>query len=128
MLHAYVPFLKCMFCMLNKLIFKNNYREETCCKTAETSSKDVRKNSFTENEAHLDDEISWEMKRASLELRQIMGDFKPKVLFPIYRKDLPSNYIAYYELKIEQSQRQSYAVISAGMLLEWGPDNVIICV
>lgn len=114
--------------LINKLIFLYNYREEACCKTAAASKDPVQKNSFTELEGHLDDDVSWEMKRASLELRQIMGDFRPKVLFPIYRKDLPSNYIAYYELKIEQSQRQSYAVISAGMFIIVGVRtyNVII--
>lgn len=86
---------------------------EECCKTS-ADSKDVQKISFTEKEGSLEVHVSWEMKRAFLELRQIMGDFKPKVLFPVYRKDLPSSYIAYYELKLEQSGRQSYAIVSAG--------------
>ena len=59
-------------------------------------------------------DISWEMKRAFLELRQIMGDFKPKMLFPVYRKDLPYDYIAYYEVKLQHKDGISYAVISAG--------------
>lgn len=87
-------------------------RDVACCEI-KPASEDVKQTSFEKNK-NRELDISWEMKQAFSELRQSLGDFKPKVLFPVYRKDLLPHYIAYYEVKLEHAQGQSYAVISAG--------------
>ena len=41
-------------------------------------------------------------------------------LRPVYRKDLPQKYIAYWEVKLSEANKEKYMIISAGIFIRQG--------
>lgn len=60
------------------------------------------------------EEVSWETREELFQLSDTIGNQDNILgLTPIYRKDLPSNYIAYWELKLHGKKGDKYVIISA---------------
>lgn len=60
-------------------------------------------------------DLSWETREKLFQLTDSVGsEDKILGLTPIYRKDLPKNYIAYWEIKILGKRGENYVIISAG--------------
>ena len=59
--------------------------------------------------------MSWETREELFQLSDTIGN-KDNILglTPIYRKDLPKGYIAYWELKLHGKNGGKYVIISAG--------------
>lgn len=64
-------------------------------------------------------DVSWETREELFQLADsIEGENNILGLTPIYRKDLPRNYIAYWELKLLGKNGEKYVIISAGKKIE----------
>ena len=57
---------------------------------------------------------SWETHEELFQLSDAIGSSDIIGLKPIYRKDLPSDYIAYWEVKLNGKTGEKYVIISAG--------------
>ena len=61
-------------------------------------------------------EHSWETRDELFQLSDTIGSNDIIGLRPIYRKDLPKDYIAYWEVKINGKKGEKYLIISAGII------------
>ena len=59
--------------------------------------------------------VSWETKEEFYTLSDAISRDDIMGLRPIFRKDLPRDYIAYWEAKINDRKGERYVIISAGM-------------
>lgn len=57
---------------------------------------------------------SWETHDELFQLSDTIGSSDIIGLKPIYRKDLPTNYIAYWEVKLNSKKGEKYVIIAAG--------------
>ena len=61
------------------------------------------------------DDVSWETQEEFYTLSDAISQDDIMGLRPIFRKDLPHNYVAYWEAKINGKTGEKYVIISAGM-------------
>lgn len=59
--------------------------------------------------------VSWETQEEFYTLSDVITQDDILGLRPIFRKDLPRDYIAYWEAKIKGKSGEKYVIISAGM-------------
>ena len=59
---------------------------------------------------------SWETHEELFQLSDAIGSSDIIGLRPVYRKDLPADYIAYWEVKLNGKTGEKYVIISAGTL------------
>ena len=59
--------------------------------------------------------VSWETQEEFYTLSDAISKEDIMGLRPIFRKDLPRDYIAYWEAKINDKKGEKYVIISAGM-------------
>lgn len=61
------------------------------------------------------DDVSWETQEEFYTLSDAISQDDIMGLRPIFRKDLPRNYVAYWEAKINGKTGEKYVIISAGL-------------
>lgn len=61
------------------------------------------------------DDVSWETQEEFYTLSDAISQDDIMGLRPIFRKDLPHNYVAYWEAKINGKTGEKYVIISAGL-------------
>lgn len=61
--------------------------------------------------------VSWETQEEFYTLSDAISQEDIMGLRPIFRKDLPRDYIAYWEAKINGKRGEKYVIISAGMYI-----------
>ena len=64
-----------------------------------------------------DSNVSWETQEELFHLSDIIDQNHLLGLRPIYRKDLPAKYIAYWEVKLSMGAKEKYFIVSAGMFI-----------
>ena len=64
--------------------------------------------------------VSWETKEGLFQMSDIIDQSDLLGLRPVYRKDLPQKYIAYWEVKLSEANKEKYMIISAGIFYKTG--------